>query len=207
MAVRVYRELVESATAVRQTPIGIAMTACLVTQGDADVEAASTIVQFVAALRAELFRRLQIASGGSSSAADAGSSTLATVVAHEIAPDALPLLRPDESLQANVATQLGAWVGHPLSLGQHVALNHALVGALSMLLSLDERDRGVQSFQPREHPPTPPTQSPRFAPTQPTPALSGRLRTRYAEECTVILASQQRRRLFTVVSKYGRCKE
>ena len=155
VALRVYRELDASVTAVRSTPVGVAMEAALVTQGGgggggaSDVEAASTIVQCVEAVRSELFRRLRVAGDGASSSADhAGSSSMATAVAYEIHAAPLPMLQPNESLQSNVASLFEAWLSRTMSLGQHVAMYEAMGSALSVLIDGDaNRRRAVLESQ------------------------------------------------------------
>ena len=136
VALRVFRELVASVTAVRAMPIGVAMEACLVTQGSSSsassVDAASTIVQFVAAIRGNLFARLRMDAGGASSSGGGASSSIPTTIAYEVVTPPAPLLDPNQSLMWNLAHQFEGRLERPLSLGEHVALHEGMGAALAV---------------------------------------------------------------------------
>ena len=153
VAARVYRELVEATAAVRATPIGIATEACLVGQGDggssggdvaSDVQAASTIAQCVAAIRARLFARLQLADAPGGGGAGGSSSGLPTTVAYEVAPPtaSMPLMDPAQTLQWNVAHHVEDRLRHrSLSLGELVAVHEAMSTNLGVLVGGDVASR------------------------------------------------------------------
>ena len=145
VAVRVYRELVEATAAVRAMPIGVAMEACLVGQGGSgggvasDVEAASTIAQCTAAVRAQLFARLKLTDAAPGGGAAAGSSSdLPTAMAYEIVDDAaMPPMDPNQTLQWNIANQIEGRLGRALSLGQLVATHEAMGANLRLVVGGD----------------------------------------------------------------------
>jgi hypothetical protein len=146
VAVRVYRELVDATAAIRATPIGIAMEACLVGQGGSnvasDVDAASTIAECVAAIRARVFAGLQLA-GGASNAGGAGSSSgMPTAIAYEVFTSAaMPLMDASQTLQWNVASHIEGRLGRSLSLGQLVAVYEATSTNLTTLIGGDAHTR------------------------------------------------------------------
>ena len=107
--------------------------ACLVAQGagaSSDVDAASTIVQFVAAVRSSLFTQLHINSAASPSGG--ASSSIPTAIAYEVTVPPAPLLDPAQSLLWNLAHQFEGRLGRSLTVGEHVVLHEGMIAALAV---------------------------------------------------------------------------
>ena len=88
------------------------------------------IVEFIAAVRSDLFARLGINSGGAASSSGA-SSSIPTAIAYEVITPPAPLLDSNQSLQWNFAHQFEGRLKRPLSLGEHVALHEGMSAALA----------------------------------------------------------------------------
>ena len=109
------------------------------------VQAASTIVQFIAAVRPGLFRKLRLADdpnaqGQSGGPAASTSTELPMAIAREIQTP-LPVLRPDQTLQWNIANQFEGRISRQLTVAEHVALHEGIHAALYTLMQGDAAGR------------------------------------------------------------------